>query len=312
MIKSIRLKNFQVHKDLKLDLHEGVNMIVGSSDSGKSSIIRALNWLMFNKPKGEAFVRRGEKECSVAVTIGKDKITRYKGKGENGYIINGKKLKAIKLSSAPEQVTDKLNMDEINIQNQLDTHFLLSSSSGDVASILNDTVNLDAIDRAFSHLNSIKLQAQRELKDSKAQLEIISEEIDSYGGLADLQKQIELLTSMESDLEEKQDRLDNAIELFNKISETEEKLQGYSDVDGLNKEAVALLEKIKVVERMKAEFEGELAFHDGVKNLFYQIGRNQERMKIAEQDIEREKDELDRLTGGMEFCPLCGKEMSDG
>ena len=45
MIKSLSVKNFQSHKDTKLDLSIGVNTIVGLSDSGKSGFIRALKAL---------------------------------------------------------------------------------------------------------------------------------------------------------------------------------------------------------------------------------------------------------------------------
>ena len=50
MIKSIHLRNFQRHKKLDIDLSEGVNVIVGPSDIGKTAILRALYWLRFNRP----------------------------------------------------------------------------------------------------------------------------------------------------------------------------------------------------------------------------------------------------------------------
>ena len=54
MIKEISIKNFQSHKDSHIELSDGVNIIVGASDSGKSSLIRAIKWLATNRPSGES------------------------------------------------------------------------------------------------------------------------------------------------------------------------------------------------------------------------------------------------------------------
>jgi len=58
MIKYLQIQNFQSHKDSLLEFDPGVNVIVGSSDSGKTAVIRALRWLVWNRPSGDAFRRR--------------------------------------------------------------------------------------------------------------------------------------------------------------------------------------------------------------------------------------------------------------
>ena len=55
MIKSLSIKNYQSHKDSYLEFSEGVNCILGGSDNGKTAIIRAINWIMTNRPLGESF-----------------------------------------------------------------------------------------------------------------------------------------------------------------------------------------------------------------------------------------------------------------
>ena len=52
MIKTIKIKNFESWKDVQIDLHPGINVLVGESDSGKSIIIRALKWNFLNRPQG--------------------------------------------------------------------------------------------------------------------------------------------------------------------------------------------------------------------------------------------------------------------
>jgi len=49
MLKKISIQNFQSHKKTELDLVDGINVIYGLSQSGKSAILRALNWIIFNR-----------------------------------------------------------------------------------------------------------------------------------------------------------------------------------------------------------------------------------------------------------------------
>jgi exonuclease SbcC len=46
VIKRFDLVDFQSHKETHLEFVEGLNVIIGPSDSGKSSVVRALNFLI--------------------------------------------------------------------------------------------------------------------------------------------------------------------------------------------------------------------------------------------------------------------------
>ena len=141
MIKSIRLKNIQAHKDSKLEFDKGINAIVGTSNNGKSTIIRALNWNRYNRPLGIDTLAshwivddKGNLKDEMSVTIENDfgTVTRKRTKTENQYIVNDKELNVVK-SDVPLDVEQILNLSETNIQNQQDSPFLLSETSGKVA-----------------------------------------------------------------------------------------------------------------------------------------------------------------------------------
>jgi ABC-type transporter Mla maintaining outer membrane lipid asymmetry ATPase subunit MlaF len=51
-IKKLIIENFQSHKYTEVDFSEGFNIIFGPSDYGKSAIIRALRWVLYNEPGG--------------------------------------------------------------------------------------------------------------------------------------------------------------------------------------------------------------------------------------------------------------------
>lgn len=58
MIKSIELKNIQSHENTRLDFDKGINVIVGSSNNGKSAILRGLYWARYNRPLGCRLTRK--------------------------------------------------------------------------------------------------------------------------------------------------------------------------------------------------------------------------------------------------------------
>lgn len=67
-IVKLQIINFQDHKNTIINFKPGMNLLVGSSDSGKSAILRALNFIFHNIPnKGKDFVRFGSTECTITV-----------------------------------------------------------------------------------------------------------------------------------------------------------------------------------------------------------------------------------------------------
>lgn len=80
--------NFQSHVYSELSLSKGVNVIVGPSDSGKTAIMRALRWNMFNDPSGVEFVREGETEVAVTIRFqNKVEVERRRSRSKNQYIL---------------------------------------------------------------------------------------------------------------------------------------------------------------------------------------------------------------------------------
>ena len=172
MIKSIRLKNIQAHKDSKLEFDKGINAIVGTSNNGKSTIIRALNWNRYNRPLGIDTLAshwivddKGNLKDEMSVTIENDfgTVTRKRTKNENQYIVNDKELNVVK-SDIPLDVEQTLNLSETNIQNQQDSPFLLSETSGKVAEYFNRIVRLDVIDRVLTKAETTRRKTNQEIQ----------------------------------------------------------------------------------------------------------------------------------------------------
>ena len=122
MLKSLKLKEFQNHERSELKFSEGLNVIRGASDNGKSAIIRGLRWIVENRPTGEGFRRTdGEGNNTVVeATFGHDIVKRVKGK-KNIYILNGQEYKAVG-TGIPKEISDVIDFNDTNHQTQFSPH----------------------------------------------------------------------------------------------------------------------------------------------------------------------------------------------
>ncbi|RMG04460.1 MAG: SMC family ATPase, partial [Acidobacteria bacterium] len=71
MIKRVELENIKSHSNFSYDLLEGTTAIIGENGAGKTSLIEAIAWVLFDhlEYKKDDFVRRGAKKGAVRVTI---------------------------------------------------------------------------------------------------------------------------------------------------------------------------------------------------------------------------------------------------
>ncbi len=154
MINKLTLKNFQAHKNSSLEFVNGLNVITGQSDQGKSSIIRALYWLFFNKPSGKEFISWNESKCLVKIVTESGEIARIRTKKDNRYRINKQNFDAVR-SAVPDEIKDIINITQTNLQLQDEPLFLISQQPGEIARQLNDVVGLTKVDSSLQYVNKI-------------------------------------------------------------------------------------------------------------------------------------------------------------
>jgi len=158
MITEIRLANFQGWRRLKVKLDERVTTLVGPSDRGKSAVIRALKWIAFNRPRGDAMIRDGAKFVGVSVFVDDHQITRKKG-SVNHYSMRpvgeeeGVTYNAFG-TQVPDDIAELLNVGEVNFQDQHDPPYWFTLSPGQVSKQLNAIVDLGIIDDTLKNLAS--------------------------------------------------------------------------------------------------------------------------------------------------------------
>lgn len=180
-ISSIHLTNFQAHSDLLIELDERVTTIVGPSDVGKSSVVRALRWAALNVPVG-CMIKDGTKQASVELIADGRRVVRTRG-SENAYSLDGKEYRAFR-SDVPQDISTLLNLSDLNFQGQHDPLYWFSSTAGDVSRQLNAVVNLEIIDKTLA-------EAAREANRAKMLMEAAEEQLTQSVAERDLLKWVE-------------------------------------------------------------------------------------------------------------------------
>jgi len=208
MIKSLRIENFQSHKNTYLEFCTGINVITGHSNCGKTAILRSLNWLINNKPGGLSFKSTSsdkKDDCKVSVGIGDTSdshiISRIKNTNANRYEIDSSVFDVIG-SNVPSEVSGILNIEDINISSQFDKHFLLMESAGEVGRTINKIVKLDIIDELISNINSRVLSINKEIEFKKTDLDKLEENLKKFKSIEGIELLVTKIIKFDADTKE--------------------------------------------------------------------------------------------------------------
>ena len=71
LITSVELRNVKSYGDAAIPFTEGTNAICGENGAGKSTILEAIGFALFDHLpyKQDDFVRQGQKTATIAVSI---------------------------------------------------------------------------------------------------------------------------------------------------------------------------------------------------------------------------------------------------
>lgn len=225
-IEQLEIINYQSWKYALLELHSGVNVILGSSDKGKSSIVRALNWVCTNRPTGKEFRSNFTKSDTVVTLCVDDQtVCRKKGNKINIYNINGanEDLQALR-SDLPDEVKTLTNMDSINIQPQHQNYFLLDKTPGQVAKKFNEIAGLEIMDKSLLTINTEIRTINQDIKATDKSIEALDEKIKNLSWLTPCEKTLQSLEGRETQIQQITESISAIRELQIKYQEIKEEI----------------------------------------------------------------------------------------
>ena len=231
-IRKVIIDNFQSHEHTELNFDLGLNIIVGQSDKGKSAILRAIKWVLYNEPRGADFIRNGTNECSVTIVTGDDyTVTRRRKTNKNTYTVikpDGEKLEFENFGNAvPLEVIEATGVKEIkldtdtsaklNLNEQLDPPFLLSETGTMRAKAIGRIVNTNIIDAAERDIMKDISNNNLVLKGYEKQLSEIEDELKQHSNIDVEEKIIKKIESQLAILDEINPKFEKIKELNDKI-----------------------------------------------------------------------------------------------
>ncbi len=301
MIQSLTISNFLSHKKTALEFSPGLNIIVGPTDSGKSAIIKALKWLITNRPLGDSVRSYWGGSTSVSVQFKEGEVLRVREDRDNAYktIVGGNSIEfnAIK-GEVPEEVGKILDLGELNIQTQFSPHFLLSQSSGEVAQYFNKVAHLDKIDTASQNIRRWLKEVQQSISFREAELIQFQSDLEQYKTLDEIEEKVVELEKVEKQITDTDWDKIQLQKLIEDLSKAEEELEGFSfllELEGLVNEIIKITEERVKVGVQKTELNELLAS----LQMCDTIAQRHEK-EIKEQEILFHK----YLREG-KVCPLC-------
>ncbi|WP_216827918.1 AAA family ATPase [Alkalihalobacterium elongatum] len=241
-IKEVRLENFQSHLDTSMEFSNGLNVIVGQSDSGKTAILRGIRWVLFNQPRGTDFMRVSGDFVRVTLTFTNEvSIVRERTTSKNRYIIKTIGNEDLVLEGfgthVPQEVLDAhqiypLRIDRdmellLNVSQQLDGPFLLEQTASVRAKTIGRISGAHYIDMAVRDTTKDVARLQQQTRHVENEVEILKEKIEPYHFLDDACSKLESCEQKYQQLKQKDEKL-SKLEL----------LKRYLKELSINKEAV--------------------------------------------------------------------------
>ncbi len=305
MLNSLTIQNFQSHKNTTLEFDNGINIIIGQSDSGKTAIIRALNWVINNRPTGEAFRSSWGGGTDVNLWVDKQAIRRGKGKtnfynlqnltsvageGDEKFLSFGQDV--------PDEIKNLVNFSSLNLQGQFDSPFLLAMSGGEVARYLNKIVYLDTIDTSLSNIGKTLRKEKTDISYAHTSLNEAIEKEKEFSWIDKVEGCLVKLEIADNVLKCKEQKMLELEAIINDIEWLDEETEKISK---LTQHEDAVNKLITHSERSKTN-----------SNKVEKLGEMVSNVSLVEESIERLTHKIKLWQRQFnkfmpDICPLCGR-----
>jgi len=318
-ITKFKICNYKSHSDTEMEF-DRVTSIIGSNDSGKSSILKALKMLLFNGNFPSTHIRNGVNFASVELTTdsgsnilrtntkGKSAITITKNGFKNSFVgkrdVNSfiEKETGVRLV----QLEEGKPPENLNYVGMNETAFLINESAQSVQKKISSIIGASDIEDAKNRLNKEYKELIKErdgldsiIASSEPEIKTLELRLDNAKYLLE---NIKNITKSREELADRIEKLKDCTDIHNKFNTIETTL---SHVEYLSEKANIIYNKMRLCETAKKLAE------------LKEIPNTTARETIAKiEDVSRKlllaKYVLSLLTEvrnleNTEVCPYCGK-----
>ena len=215
MIKRITIEGFQSHENTVVDLVNGLNILTGSSDSGKTAVLRAVKWVALNVPTGDSYVNQKVGYAKVTIETDKGTVTKTRKGKKTAYEVNGT---VYEKSEVPQEVSEILGIEPttfgdyevvLNVASQLESPFLLSESPSTGAKVLGKLANAETVDVAIKTNAKETFQLNSERQRAEKEVSRLTEALTAYYNLDEIEETLKCCKSCVEEIEKQKTDLAN-------------------------------------------------------------------------------------------------------
>ena len=160
-ISKLILNNFQQWKTGLIEFKPGLNILIGNTESGKSTLFRAIGSILTGKMP-EDYIRKGTKGCEVEVQFSDGSVfKRIRNKKDNIANANGTIFERVG-KEIPFEYFNKLGKTSIEFGNkelslcsysQFEPHFFITLSDYDKSKLIGTICGIDIVDKLVDSIN---------------------------------------------------------------------------------------------------------------------------------------------------------------
>ena len=198
IMKDVSIRNYQGIVKADFELVPGTNVFIGGTDTGKSSLIRALRDWMYNTV-GDAHVTAGAEVAEVTV----DDVMWRKGKKDNEYIIGDKVYSKVGRGAVPTEVQDVTGIRDVefgegvtrrlNIVEQFGPEFIVGEKTSENAKVIGSLSGIHVIFNALREATADHKRAQKDVntfEERKTDAELKVKSFAYIGDVVDLLEKV--------------------------------------------------------------------------------------------------------------------------
>lgn len=177
MIRKIVLSNFMAHERTEISLADGLTVLVGPNNIGKSTIALALKILARNT-NSNFVMQHGQKECSISVQTSEGHSIEWIKRKSPSYVINGQTKDRLGRGGTPPELDETLRLASVEFEDRdFEPHFgeqkspifLINRSPSQIAQFFSTTSDAE-------RLVAIQRLHQRQKSDAQTQSKLITED----------------------------------------------------------------------------------------------------------------------------------------
>ncbi|MFO8065871.1 MAG: AAA family ATPase [Spirochaetota bacterium] len=233
MITRIELVNFMSHEHTVIEPAEGLTVLVGPNNCGKSAVVTALQILAHNE-NSTYVLRHGAKEARVAVETSDGHSIEWRRKKTGGpsYVVNGRLYDRLS-GNVPEEVQQALRVSKVSSgsgtnREEFDLHFgeqkspvfLLDQPSSHAARFFASSSDAEKLVRMQSRHKEKVQEAKSERSRLVAEAAELEETLSELSPVDEIERKVTAAEQLHTEMAERQTEIDAGERIRGELDKT--------------------------------------------------------------------------------------------